>query len=447
MPSERSPGAHEPFVADMHAHLPMYVPPLRTRPLRAALRPRPFYSHSGDRLENVLVGQAGRDSGNFLPHGQGPRVSIPLLEQGDVRIAFSVLYSALDEFVPASGWASAMRRFPKGYRKTRRYARTAPNPGAIASLALAGLVADEPPTGRAFPRLIRRLENVERHVERHYGGRARFARGPAELEEVLAGGEIALIHCLEGLFHVGGEAPAVREAVRELARRGVAYITLAHLFYRDVATVAPAIPYLSESDHELLFPQPDTGLTARSRAAIATMVEEGVLLDVCHLSDTALEEAFSLLDELDPGHTVPVIASHTAARFGSQSYNVTDATIERIAARGGVIGLILATHQLADGSTAADAAGLDLLFRHIDRIASVTGSHRHTAIGSDLGGFIEPLPELPSAASLSTLRDALVQRYGPADAGLISSSNVRRVLTAAWGRGRSPDQAAGVPTR
>jgi microsomal dipeptidase-like Zn-dependent dipeptidase len=257
-----------------------------------------------------------------------------------------------------------------------------------------------------------------------------------------------LIHCLEGLFHLCGEPAEVREAVRALARRGIAYITLAHLFYREVATVAPAIPYLSEHDHELLFPQPESGLTPRSRAAIATMAEEGVLLDVCHLSDAALEETFALLDELDPGRTVPVIASHTAARFGSQSYNLDDATIERIAARGGVIGVILATHQLADGSSraAGNAAGLELLFRHIDRIAAVAGSHRHTAIGSDLGGFIEPLSELPSAASLGTLRDALERRYGAEDAELISNENVRRLLSTAWGRGRSLDKAAGTPT-
>ena len=98
--------------------------------------------------------------------------------------------------------------------------------------------------------------------------------------------------------------------------------------------------------------------------------------------------------------------------------------------------MILATHQLADGcsETPGDAGGAELLFRHIDRIAAVTGSHRHTAIGSDLGGFIEPLPELPSAAALGTLREALERRYGGEDADLISGDNVKRVLTTAWRR-------------
>jgi microsomal dipeptidase-like Zn-dependent dipeptidase len=280
------------------------------------------------------------------------------------------------------------------------------------------------------------LENVERYVEVLHGERAGVAHGRAELEQILASGRLALIHCVEGGFHLGAEPADIQENVRELARRGVAYITLGHLFNRGVAAVAPAIPYLSEHDHELLFPQPDNGLTARSRAAIATMAEEGILLDVCHLSGIALEEAFALLDDIDPDRTLPLIASHTAARLGPQKYNLDDATIERIAERGGLVGVILATHQLADGEPDAPGHrdGFELLFRHVDRIAAVTGSHRHTAIGSDLGGFIEPLPDLPSAASLGKLRDGLERRYGGEVADLISGANVKRVLMTAWRR-------------
>lgn len=146
--------------------------------------------------------------------------------------------------------------------------------------------------------------------------------------------------------------------------------------------------------------------------------------------------AVELLDEIDPDRNVPVIASHTAARLGSQQYNLGQATIERIASRGGVIGLILATHQLADGrSETPKQEGLELLFLHADRIAAVAGGHRHTAIGSDLGGFIDPLPELPSVASLGTLRNALEHRYGREDAELITGENVKRVLMTAWRHG------------
>jgi membrane dipeptidase len=437
--NERPAGGGSPLIADLHAHLPMYVSPGRGRSLDGVAAPRRRWTYAGDLLESAVVAQAGRDSGNFLP-GNKPRVSVPLMEQGGVRIAFSVLYSAFDEFAPAAGWTSTLKRFPRGYRASRRYARTLPSAGATASLTLGLLNASEPPRGGAFGRLIRRLENVERYVDRHYDGRAAFAHDPAELEQILAAGRIALIHCVEGGFHLGAEPAVVQKSVRVLARRGVAYITLGHLYHRGVATVAPAIPYLSERDHELLFPQPQQGLTSRARSAITTMVEEGILLDLCHLSEQALEETFELLDDIDPDRTVPVIASHTATRLGSQQYNLHPANIDRIAARGGVIGLILATHQLADGCSeiSGDQVGLEALFHHVEQIAAVTGGHRYTAVGSDLGGFIEPLPGFPSVASLGTLRDELEHRYGREDARLIAGENVKRLLTTAWRLGRTP---------
>jgi microsomal dipeptidase-like Zn-dependent dipeptidase len=432
--NDRPAGDGKPQIADLHVHLPMYVPPVRGQSMDGALAPS-APTHAGDLLESALVAHAGRDSGNYLP-GNEARVSVPLMEQGGVRIAFSVLYSAFDEFAPAAGWTSTLKRFPRGYRTSRRYAPALSSAGATASLTLGLLNANEPPRHGAFARLLRRLENVERYVDRHSDGRAGFAHDPAELGQILAAGRVALIHCVEGGFHLGSDPAEVKESVRELARRGVAYITLGHLFYRGIATVAPAIPYLSERDHALLFPQPEEGLSPLSRAAIETMADEGIILDLCHLSERALEEAFALLDEIDPDRTMPVIASHTATRIGSQQYNVSDATIERIAERVGLIGLILATHQLADGCAEPDDPdGLEVLVRHIDRIAAVTGSNRHTAIGSDLGGFIEPLPEFQSVASLGTLRDELENRYGREDAARIAGENVKRLLMTGWRHG------------
>ena len=52
------------------------------------------------------------------------------------------------------------------------------------------------------------------------------------------------MHCIEGGFHLGATPEEVTAHVHELADRGVAYITLAHLFWRRVATNAPALPFL-----------------------------------------------------------------------------------------------------------------------------------------------------------------------------------------------------------
>lgn len=225
--------------------------------------------------------------------------------------------------------------------------------------------------------------------------------------------------------------------MQKLAARGLAYITLAHLFWRSVATNAPALPFLPDAVYRRLFPQPKVGLTELGRAAVTAMVREGVLVDIAHMSTRSLQDTFDLLDELDPARSVPVIASHAGYRFGKQEYALTDDALRAVAARDGVVGLIFAEHQILDGlelgKTTSLGQSLDVLCRHIDKIAAITGSHRHVALGSDLDGFIKPtLAGLQSAADLALLEDALVVRYGAADTDLMLSGNVLRVLRAGW---------------
>jgi microsomal dipeptidase-like Zn-dependent dipeptidase len=175
------------------------------------------------------------------------------------------------------------------------------------------------------------------------------------------------------------------------------------------------------------------------------MARERVLIDLSHMSQSAIDDTFALLDELDPGREVPVIASHAAYRFGRQGYNLSQEVVERIAARDGVIGLIFAEHQAADGLRRTRTETLDdslaILYRHVNRIAEITGSHYHTAIGTDLDGFIKPtLAGLHHAGSLALLQRALRQRFGAEDAELITSANALRLLRGYW-RGTGDPQA------
>jgi len=273
-----------------------------------------------------------------------------------------------------------------------------------------------------------------------------IARSSAELDAGIAEGKLVLVHCVEGGFHLGSTAEAVDDAVTQLARRGIAYITLAHLFWRHVATNEPSVPFLGSRRYRRLFPQPEVGLTDLGRAAVRAMVGQRVLLDLSHMSKRALDDAFALLDELDPERAVPVIASHVAVRFGRQTYNLDPPTIARIAARGGLIGLIVAEYQATDGLRRARTLSFEdsfaVLASHIDRIREITGSHRHTAIGSDFDGFSKPLAGLADMRSLGHLGAALCDRYG--DSGeLIAAGNVLRLLRSAWGKPMKDTQ----PTR
>ncbi len=348
-----------------------------------------------DRLRAILVSIASRFD-NYRGFFSGPRVTVPLLREGGVGVALSVLYSPFDEV--------DLDR-PYGAAPGRDY----------------------------FATLIRQLESVEEEVAGKHAGAAEVARDAAGLERTLATGRVALVHCVEGGFHLGSTPGEVDANVAELARRGVAYVTLAHLFWRRIATDANALPFLSDWAYALLFPQPRVGLGELGEVAVRAMVRERVLVDLSHMSARARDETLTLMERLDLAHEVPVIASHSPYRFGRQHYNLDARAVERIAARDGVIGLILAEHQAADGLRRRRTRTLDdslgVLFAHIDRIREITGSHRHVAIGSDLDGFIKPtLAGLDSAGELAALERALVNRYGATHAELVASGNVLRLL-------------------
>lgn len=369
-------------LADLHLHLPMHLPvaPERTRRNRM------------DRRRAWTLARLGREINHDTALGE-PRVTIASLAESSVDLALSVLYSPFDEM--NLSWR---------YRA--------------------------PPSVRAFPRLLRQLERVEAAVAAD--PRLGMARGGADVDPLVAAGRTAVMHCVEGAFHLGRTPPAVRAAVRELADRGVAYLTVAHLFPRGVATVAPTLPHLSDRAYGALFPQPRAGLSELGRAAVEAAVEHEVIVDVSHMSRRSLDDTFALLDALDPGRTVPVVASHVGHRFGEEAYALTPETATRIAERDGVIGIIASEphlrHGLADRRADGFAAGAELFLRHAEAIAAVTGSHRHLAIGSDLGGFIDPLPGLANVRELPRLLGAVQERLGPRAAEAIGAGNVQRVL-------------------
>jgi microsomal dipeptidase-like Zn-dependent dipeptidase len=204
-----------------------------------------------------------------------------------------------------------------------------------------------------------------------------------------------------------------------------------------VATNAPALPFLPDWLYGLLFPQPARGLSGLGRAAVEAMARERVLVDLSHMSERALDDTFALLDRVDPERALPVLASHAGVRFGRQRFMLTERTIERIAERDGVVGLIFGQHQLTDGirrrRTSTLRESLEVIYRHIDRLRALTGSHRHAAIGSDFDGFIKPtLGGLETMADMAPLERALVERYGHGDAALICADNALRVLRRAW---------------
>jgi microsomal dipeptidase-like Zn-dependent dipeptidase len=295
-----------------------------------------------------------------------------------------------------------------------------------------------PPKPSYFARLVDDLEAVEAEVGTHDPSQLRVARNRAELDRCVEDRATALVHCVEGGFHLGADPGEIDAHVAELARRGVAYITVAHLFFRGVAAVAPALPFLSDRLYGRLFgAREGEGLTDVGRAAVSAMARHRVLVDLSHMRSDSVAETMALLDEADPERSLPVVSTHAGFRFGEQVYMHDEATVEAIAGRGGVIGLITAEHQLLDGLDTHAPEDFDGSFevirRHIDRIAQITGSHRHVAFGTDFDGFVKPtLAGLQTSADLARLEAALRDHYGTEVAAQIASGNTLRVLRQLW---------------
>ena len=402
-------------VADLHAHYPMHLVPRRPRGLRKLFFGDWRNARLRDRYRALLVGVASR-FGNYRSFESGPRVTIGSLRSGGVQVALSVLYSFFDELAVG-------HRYPA------------------------------PPSASYLDALLRQAKLVERNIADNHGQEAHVALNLHELDRTLNEGKVALIHCVEGGFHLGSTEKEVAAGVSRLARRGVAYVTLAHLVWRHIATDAPAIPFLPDWLYRRLFPQPAEGLSDLGKAAVRTMVQERVLIDLSHMSDQSVSDTLSYLDGVDGDKRIPVIASHSCFRFASQEYALTEDTIRRIAERKGVVGLIMAQHQLCDGLSRLRVRSLDrsieIICDHVDRIASVTGSHDHVAIGSDLDGFIKPtMGGIESMADMARLERELRRRYGEGIARNICFGNALRVLRAGWGGGRAgatDPMAAGAP--
>jgi microsomal dipeptidase-like Zn-dependent dipeptidase len=392
------------MIADLHAHYPMRVVS-DVQPDTALERMRRV--EVGPRRRDKLRALALRTASTLFSHRNpwtGYRVTVDNMRQGEVGLAFSVLYRPGEEL---------------------------------------GEQYDAPPAARYFAKLLEDLEDVEAEVQTgHSPDTVRVVHNRAELDGCLDDGAIALVHSVEGGFHLGDTEAEVAANVATLASKGVAYVTVAHLLFREVATNAPALPFLRwDWVYNSLFPQPrDQGLTKRAEAAVRAMVDNKILIDISHMRPQAIQETFRLLrEELDPApdQRIPVIASHGGYRFGGQKYMVDRDTLLELKERDGVVGLIMAQYQLINGirpfHTRKLDQSLEVICKHIDKIAEITGSYRHIALGTDFDGFIKPtMAGLEDMRDLKELERALRERYRPEDVELMTSGNALRVLRSVW---------------
>ena len=387
------------MLADLHAHYPMRVINDMDPETAAQLMKAPGPTLR-DRVQALILKVANRID-NYPTWDGTYRITPETLRAGGVGLAMSVLLRPFDEFDLDTHYAA-------------------------------------PPEPGYFPRLIADLEAVEQDVATHDRAQLRLVHNRTELDAAVADGATALVHCVEGGFHLGDGDEEIAANCAELGRRGVGYVTVAHLVFRQVATNANAFPFLPDRIFDFVFPQRGKDrLTPRGEAVVRGLVENRILIDLSHMDPPGIWETFALLDEIDPDSSVPVVSTHAGYRFGRQQYMCDEEILLQIKRRKGVVGLIMAQHQLNDGvrkkETTTLEESLEVIYRHIDRIAEVTGGYEQIALGTDFDGFIKPsMAGLTTAADLRLLEEALRTRYGDEDAELMASGNALRVLRTLW---------------
>ena len=265
--------------------------------------------------------------------------------------------------------------------------------------------------------------------------------------DVIAQKEAGLISFPMGMEN-GGPIEGDLENVGYFRKRGIRYITLAH----------SKSNHISDSSYDSN--ERWAGLSEFGKQLIPVMNDQGIMVDISHVSDAAAWQVLKL-------SKVPVIASHSSLRYFVPDFerNMTDDMVKALGENRGVIqinfgsGFVTAEarqwsiqrgldsdayqdeNQLEEEGPAlkeyakqwvADHpypfAGLSDVLDHIDRTVELAGIN-HVGIGSDYDGVGNTLPtDLKDVASYPNLIIGLRARgYDDEDIRKVLGGNLMRV--------------------
>jgi len=257
-------------------------------------------------------------------------------------------------------------------------------------------------------------------------------------------GRIALPMGMEN----GGPIAGDLANLERYRKRGIVYVGLAHSKSNHIA----------DSSYD---PNEQWGgLSPFGKRLIQAMNDQGVIVDVSHVSDLAFWQVLELTQ-------VPIIASHSSLRHFTPGFhrNMDDEMVRAIGRNGGVIqinfgSLFLTEAAQAYGNTQRAAferfsaesglaqdhpdmvnfgaryraehpypyATIEDVLDHIDRAVQLAGID-HVGIGSDFDGVGDSLPTgLKDVSDYPNLVAGLLRRgYSEADIGRIIGGNILRV--------------------
>ena len=260
------------------------------------------------------------------------------------------------------------------------------------------------------------------HEEVAHDPRFVVCRDSAEIEAARADGRIGLLITMEGVEPLGSDIHLLR-AFYEL---GVRCIGLTHV-RRNLAGDGGLLASTGSS------PQ---GLSRFGRTVVDACEELRILIDLAHLNPAGLD------DVLERTHG-PLVISHTnPRRFYDAERNSSDAQMQAVAERGGVVGISsVLLSPSAEGATAASFAdqvlyvaeliGIDhvgLGFDFCDFISRAMPPEQKAAFERDLATVHLPRDLLHHGDAPTVTRLLIERGFGEDDIAKVLRENWLRVL-------------------
>ena len=409
MSSELANKIHdEAVVFDWHTH--------------PAIKSSIFHRDLGSRTTKFLPTLFER---SFNPFSN--RASFPMISDGGVDVLMSTAY------VPEGGWYKDM--------KLARWL-----------LFFARKVRKEIYVGSYFSAIVAALDEIERQAllwnqNEENDRKLLHCKRPADVLGAMDGGNIALIHSVEGahsLQTTGAkdypddikrglvERLHSVENLEEFNRRGVAYLTLAH-FYPN-ACANPVFPWpeyaFSHGNWRDLIGRWDenAGLTDRGEFIVEKMLDLGMLIDISHCTLNARKRIYEIVDHHKKRQCL--VATHVGA-FGVNriSYNLHDWEFKWLADHGCVAGIIFMNYWLTSHTTGLGIRYIEQTMNHIINVAG----EDCPAIGTDYDGFTDPPDEMINISQLPRLTEHLLAvGYGEETIRKFLGENSLRLLLEGW---------------
>ncbi|MCK5573965.1 MAG: membrane dipeptidase, partial [Bacteroidetes bacterium] len=169
------------------------------------------------------------------------------------------------------------------------------------------------------------------------------------------------------------------------------------------------------------------GLTPFGENVVERMIELGMIVDLTHSTPLARDRVFDINNNRHP-----LVFSHVGVHaIADYPMNPTDDEIGKVAACGGVVGIIFKNFWLKRN---AGKDGLELIGQTASHIQDVGGIET-VAIGTDFDGFTDPPDDAKDMADIPRVRDYLLGTgFSQSDVEKILGGNAVRVLNDGWGK-------------